>query len=566
MTTIRVRSFASKKDPPAAFLHELDHDDATTPGLEDNEEASKKNNNSSNFLPIIANFNTRLWIVVTCGCFLLVCLPATVLIPSMQQQQQQQQQQHHHSSYPQDDPYEEYPSHDLGEGEGTYPVTIYDYAYAYDNNVDTDGPPKDLVVHGKRDFYTPCPPAYRKRAYISITDSFNLHRAFRFNGWAVTTDPDDVYAGEAHILFRRGAIKHWTSGLQPWQRFSRIPGFVEHIDSKDGFVAGFRRLQARHHKMTGSDENLIYFLPETYRLGTLTDRISFAETLKADSDRSLHRPWVLKKTHASRGRGVEMLPPQSKELHTAIERSMADKKSNYIVQAYVCNELTWFGGEKFDLRFYWMVASVDPIVVLYHDGFVRVGEAAYNETDFGSTQKHLTNSAYSVHEDEDVLADALWRRVRQHYEANRARLAPRIVGNDPVRHVRNQLKEAISTTVEAFKDVFLLTKYPNVTTENLFALYGCDFIIDRDLDVYYVEAQDGPQMKDTHDFRVDLYRRMLRPMINIVEEIAIKQEKDAQANLLPLKSLGEWEVVYAGDWRYRFEGYERSKNKKGCSL
>jgi hypothetical protein len=244
-----------------------------------------------------------------------------------------------------------------------------------------------------------------------------------------------------------------------------------------------------------------------------------------------------------------MLPPHSEALHTEIDWSLNDVANNYIVQAYVCDELTCFGGEKFDVRFYWMVASVNPIIVLYHDGFVRVGESRYNETDFGANTQHLTNSAIvctatlggGVPDDEDVLADALWRRIRQHYETHKSRLSGRIVGDDPVRHVRNQLTEDFGTTVEAFKDVFLLKQkqhYPPIRTENPFSFYGCDFIIDADLDVYYVEAQDGPQMKETHDFIIDLYRHMLRPMVNLVEEIAVKQANNATANLLPLQNLG----------------------------
>jgi hypothetical protein len=269
--------------------------------------------------------------------------------------------------------------------------------------------------------------------------------------------------------------------------------------------------------------------------------------------------------------GIEMIPPDSPALYSAVARSKKDEENDYIVQAYVCNELTWFEKEKFDLRFYWMVASVDPLIVLYHDGYVRVGGAAYNETDWGSTGQHLTNHAYRAYRgevDEDVMADALWRRVREHYEANKARLSKIILGNDPVRHVRNQMKEAIGATAEAFKETLTLADpdTPKVTTENLFALYGADFIIDDDLDVYYVEAQTVPGLGDSYDFRIELFRSLLRPMIAIVEEIAAKQESDAKANILPLESLNGYEVVYAGDWRYQYKGYERSKNKKGCQL
>jgi hypothetical protein len=440
-----------------------------------------------------------------------------------------------------------------------------------------DGPPADLILHGSRDVYTPCPPEYRKKAFLGTEDS-HLKRAFRHEGWDVSTEESDAKAGHHHILYRHGNIKNGFEQGRPWQRYSRTPS-GRYWDPKDLFNAGFRRLQqeqeqekrvAKHTTGDNDDaKNLIYFLPETYQLEEKDDRTTFSNILTKDKAIGRHRPWVLKKVTQNNGKGIEMLPPDSSALYSAVSRSQADTDNRYVVQSYICNELTWFGGEKFDLRFYWLVASVDPLIVLYHDGYARVAGALYNESDFESTAQHLTNHAFRGEVDQDVLADALWRRVWQHYNANKRRLSSKILGGDPVVHVRNQLKEAISATAAAFKDVLTLRgpKNVTVTTENLFGFYGADFIIDEDLDVYYVEAQVTTGLGDGYDYRVELFRGLFRPMVKIVEEIAMKQETNAKGNILPIESLGDWEIVYAGDdWRYQYKGYERSKNKPGCNL
>jgi hypothetical protein len=477
------------------------------------------------------------------------------------------------------------------------------------HSYEEDGPPADLVVRGDRvEFYTPCPPEFKRRAWIDLTDDQNLHRAFRWNGWYVGSEKDGFTPSSSseggggasyQVLWKKmGKPENQFSsvGHEPWQRYSRIPGFY-HLESKDGFAAGFRRFQQQHtttdiQQQQQGQQDLIYFIPETYRLSQIADRKAFTETITHDKETGRHRPWVLKKTRINNGKGVEILPPNSSLLYNAVHRSQADTKNRYIVQAYICNELTWFGGEKFDLRFFWFVASVDPLIVLYQDGYVRVGGALYNETDFESTGQHLTNHAFRTNDQDDhVTNEDLWRRVRGHYAADEARLSKIIVGDDPVRHVRNQLKEAISTTAAAFRDVLLLNSTTttttkkgktttkkkgttknkggtttNVTFENLFGFYGADFIIDADLDVFYVEAQASPGMGQKQDFRIDVFRRLFRPMVRLIEEITLKQEKDPQANLWPLENLGDWEVVYGGDWRYRYTGYQRSKEKAGCSL
>jgi hypothetical protein len=158
--------------------------------------------------------------------------------------------------------------------------------------------------------------------------------------------------------------------------------------------------------------------------------------------------------------------------------------------------------------------------------------------------------------------------VREHYDTNKNNLQRRFGIKDPVVHVRSQIKEAIGTFVAAFKDVTFGGpggSNQTVHMENLFAFYGCDFIIDADLDVWFIEAQSSPGLAEIYDDMIDMLRDLFRPMVDIVEEITAKQQNDAQANLLPLQKLGAWEVVYAGDWAYTYSGYQRSTSKKSCT-
>ena len=52
-------------------------------------------------------------------------------------------------------------------------------------------------------------------------------------------------------------------------------------------------------------------------------------------------------------------------------------------------------------------------------------------------------------------------------------------------------------------------------------------------------------------------------MVDLVEEIAIKQETNPKGNLFPLEKLGKYEVVYAGDqWQYKYNEYHRHRGKR----
>jgi len=202
--------------------------------------------------------------------------------------------------------------------------------------------------------------------------------------------------------------------------------------------------------------------------------------------------WVLKKVSVNNGMGIEILAPGSMALKTAISRAYADNEHGYIAQSYVCNELTWTNGAKFDLRFFWLVASIDPPIVMYHDGYVRVGGVSHNETNFSDTDKHLTNHKYrskEVQEEGKVLAKHLYQRIRQHYEANKNHLS-KLIRIDPAQHVINQMKESIATLFAAHIDNF--PSKLKRKTENIFGLYGMDFIIDNNLSVFFIEAQSSP--------------------------------------------------------------------------
>lgn len=444
---------------------------------------------------------------------------------------------------------------------------------------DEDGPPPGLVVYGSRrgGGYTPVPPHAVGRFNAGGKGSATIRKAFAalgrgggaggattlappppFSPWKEVKDPLQAQLVVRFKVSRKES--NVTSHLQPWQRYSRIPGWSNKWESKDLFLDGLRKYSAE----TGYK---LWFLPVTYRVTQdRADREAFLSRLAADAAEGKPRPWVLKQVDKDNGSGIEMLPPESAALATAVDRVEANPNQTYVVQQYICNELTWNRGQKFDLRMYFLVASVDPLVVLMGDGYVRVGANAYDEANWESTGAHLTNHQFRG-TDEDVTHLHLWDRIRGHYEENRALLRDRRGIEDPVRHVRSQMKEALGRFVAAFSADALATARRRHAGENFFAFYGCDFILDADLDVWFIEAQGSPGLGEAHAFRSEMWQRLFRPMIRIVDEIQRKQQQDATQNLLPLKALGGWEIVYAGDWIFEYHGYTRRfDEKKPCSV
>jgi hypothetical protein len=95
-------------------------------------------------------------------------------------------------------------------------------------------------------------------------------------------------------------------------------------------------------------------------------------------------------------------------------------------------------------------------------------------------------------------------------------------------------------------------------------------VIDNDLDVWYIEAQEAPGLEEEFDFRVELHRDLWRPLIMTVAEIQDKLEEDPAQSVLPLQNLGKWEIIFAGSgidiWAFEYKGYKRAQQKPTCKL
>jgi hypothetical protein len=84
---------------------------------------------------------------------------------------------------------------------------------------------------------------------------------------------------------------------------------------------------------------------------------------------------------------------------------------------------------------------------------------------------------------------------------------------------------------------------------------GADFIVDRDLNVWFTEGQDSPGLLHETKMKRKLNDRLLPATVDIIGEVLDKQSTGKP--LLPLYKIGDFALIYTDDYHFRYD-YVRS--------
>jgi hypothetical protein len=201
---------------------------------------------------------------------------------------------------------------------------------------------------------------------------------------------------------------------------------------------------------------------------------------------------------------------------------------------------------------------VDPLIVLYQDGFIRIG---YPSVDL-----------LQIHGDDQVVDfetfdNYLQSQVRRANRKFRRRSYPSIMIQDPLTHIRNQMKDSIATIVDAFRD-HVFHKPTRSQSEDGYEVFAADFVVDNDLNVWlqrvYTDyTNHASDIQEDYYFLYEKVHDLWYGMILTLQEIWSKQARGM--NILPLATTGKWELLVAGNsWMYSYNGRQESSTPKSC--
>ena len=190
-------------------------------------------------------------------------------------------------------------------------------------------------------------------------------------------------------------------------------------------------------------------------------------------------------------------------------------QDSILIQHYISNPLLVLG-HKFDFRIYMMIASTNPLIVYYHDGFLRVSLFEYNAT---STEKgmHLTNTAQSIKAMKKAVAEGMNETEMRNFQMwNLTKFTDYLISIGKVKS-RAWLDEFLRPAFQhAMQHLVRMTQHTFKPYSTSWELYGMDFMLDDDLNLWFIEANSGPVLKGTNKEKEILVTKMLKDMFEIV--------------------------------------------------
>lgn len=350
-------------------------------------------------------------------------------------------------------------------------------------------------------------------------------------GWKFMRSPK-----EATLLFFKSKGKvPWTE-LEVWQRPShlRYEGKISH----KGHM--LELLEAWHLKqgLTG-----LPFLPETYRLATEEGRKAFL----ARTEKGLDTAWITKIPYLDGGKGLALIntPQALTDLRGNLDQAA---RQSILAQRYIADPLL-LGGKKFDLRIYWIVASVNPApILLYLDGTLRVSLKPYHPPlqENGAEvlkHEHFTNAKQQK---SDADYEKYKEGTRFDFTVLKRLLADKFPDHpvDPLDDVRCQIEHALAIVFHAAYDV-LTARDP---TADSFSLLGADFTIDNNLHLWVTEMQSGPGLPTNTNAANESIHSVVSEVMGIAAEV-INLQAAGNWPSWPLKSVNLSEpFMVGGNW------------------
>jgi len=240
--------------------------------------------------------------------------------------------------------------------------------------------------------------------------------------------------------------------------------------------------------------------------------------------------WILKPGGKSRGRGITI---HSKYDNIVNAVSSATEDKIWVIQKYIENPLIILN-KKFDIRQWVLVTSWQPLRIWYFDEcYLRFTSDNYDPTRLHNKFMHLTNNciaSQSKNFNEGTIEGNMW------HGAQFAQYMAETYQEEGVyeNKIQPQVKQGIIGSIMAARDMV-------VHRENSHEMFGYDFMVDTNLNVWLIEVNSSPSMEHSTHVTEKLVKSILAQVPHLVYDCENGKKFDDPV----AQKCGKFELIYS---------------------
>ena len=283
--------------------------------------------------------------------------------------------------------------------------------------------------------------------------------------------------------------------LNKYQKYNHFP-ITWQLSRKDNLYNNYKKLQIKF-------PNDFKYMPETYVLPK--DKEIFTLQIQ-NYELNKNNIWLLKPVASSRGRGIRILT----NFNDIPEKTLI---THYISNPHLINR------KKYDLRLYVLITGYTPLkIYLFEDGLTRFCSEEYNldESKLNDKYIHLTNYSINKNNENFEKNDDTEKEEGNKWSilAFKKYLKEKKIDFNKL---WKKIKDIIIKTILSITDEGIpIIKLFNLSSVNLFEIYGFDILLDSFLNPWLMEVNLNPSLNCDSELDLKIKSKVLTDIFNII--------------------------------------------------
>jgi len=223
-------------------------------------------------------------------------------------------------------------------------------------------------------------------------------------------------------------------------------------------------------------------------------------------------------------RGLGVFPVNEEQEKYLVSKYNRGAQCGYFgegnVVQYAVQNLLLLDGHKFHIRVYLFIASANPLIAYFHDGYARIAVNKYDEwsSDFNTfvTNRGITKEASAEGRKESPFQNMTEAEVLDitcfYFSRIQEQLIKENKTNDTKwldNHFRPELKKVMVHLLRMSQQAFL-------PYSSSFQFYGVDFVMDQNLNPWFIEANGLPSTDGWSPTSNQFFKKLLHDIFEVV--------------------------------------------------